>query len=169
MTKKTSLPKLSTVIHIPNIEFKNFVKEKYKLDLYDEYWGHICDHHMFKGNDSSMKFYCQFAEEVFPEAVQKDLVKFIPENIMKVFHDDGSEDSYKHILPTIRSISDKDWINFHKSLVKNKAKILKILGEKNEYYYGYLILGSIEALVIQLYDIQDYDSLENKYYWHFSW
>ncbi len=165
-TKKSikTKPELKTVVHIPFVKISDHFSKDYKFDQ-DAYWSELCDDHMFRGNNSSKSFYCQFLEEVISEEV----LSLIPvdEKLKEILLNDEPKNILKYILKT----QPKAFLDQYEQLVLKKDEIVQALGKKNKYYFGYFIRGLVESAIISEYKIKDYDIGlgSRKYYYHFSW
>jgi len=170
-------PALSQVVHIPFIDFNNYVEKKYSIpkvtvtkksgnrdvNYYDLA---ILDSHMFRGNDSSKNFYNQFLNESIDTSL-KPIFSFLKQDILDViFH--SSNDA--HIMnQEILKIPESDWIEAYIHVINNSKKILKQLGTSNEYWLGYMVAGLYESAIVSSYGLDDVSKHYNKYFWHISW
>lgn len=175
MSKK---PTIKQVVHINFIEYKNYINQKYNIkevsakfaDGYSKevnyYRTCIVDSHMFRGNDSSKKFFNQFMEETISEDY-KPVFDFLSEKIKNVvFKGKGNKKQNEEIL----SISEKEWITAYIQVLTNSQEIINKLGKDDEYYFQYMVAGLFESSVMSSYKITDYHKESyGKYFWYISW
>jgi hypothetical protein len=153
-------PKLSTVIHIPLIEVMEYFKRTYGIDT-DYYWDILTDHHMFRGNDSSMEFYGAMSNEIPNEEVANILPW--PEQIKSIILDDNGHPG-DIIYTAINTSTVTEWAELYKLAV-----ILKKKEERNptidEHWPNYLIRCMFECMVMSEYQLET----DNNVFYHISW
>lgn len=153
---------VKSVKHINFIEVQKEFELKYNFQ-HRPYWEELIEDHMFRGNDSSKKFYCQVLEEVFPEKLLVHF-NFLPDNIKKLLMLYESEDILKQVLKT----SGKDFIEAYHQLSNNKDSLIQALGD-DAYFYKYLIRSMVECAIISDYKLKDYLNPKEPYFYYFSW
>lgn len=159
--KLPSAPRPQPVVHLPLIKINSFFKEVYGYNQ-AEYWHELCEDHMFRGNDSSKNFYCQFLEEV----VDKKALAKIP--VSQEIKELVLLDDEKAMLNKILKTSPKTFLEEYEKIASRKKEILEALGKEQEYYFGYFIRGLFESAVVSQYKLKDYHKL-GKYFFHISW
>jgi hypothetical protein len=165
--KKPKLPKVAEVCHIPFIEFKEYLEKAHNVST-DSFWSDLCDDHMFRGNDSSKKFYYQFAEEIFPEEIAK-LLPFLDPRLLHLLRPENDETEDNQVTKETLDFPIKALLEMYLSVETNEDKIVKALGEEHKYYWGYLISGVMGALIVKFYKLDDLHKNEEKYFLFFSW
>ena len=163
-------PAIENVIHIPYITLQKYFSEHYDLNgdgsdrnrvHYDDW---VLDNHMFRGNDSSMGFYNAFMNEGVDETVLEHfnyLDKALLDGLTTYDHEDD-------IAEWIRNYGVDNWAREYKKLLANRDATLTALGEDNKYWWGYFVNGIYTAMVISLYQLDEFDKW-NYYYWYFTW
>jgi hypothetical protein len=169
-------PKLNSVVHIPLMKYDQHVQTlvtipKVRLQknsgardvtYYDLA---ILDSHMFRGNDSSKKFYNQFLEEVIDDSLRSAFKCLDPKILDFIFIDQSPKKRVQALL----AIPEKAWLQAYVQVIQNANQILKDLGSKNEYYLGYVVSGLYESAVMSAYQMDDYHSHDDKYFWYICW
>jgi hypothetical protein len=152
-------PKLKKVIHIPLIDLKEYFRKKYQINI-DAYWDELIEHHMFRGNDSSMAFQCAITNEI-PDEEVADVLPW-PAHIKDIIM--GGDHPGDSIYTAINSVTVQEWAELYKLAV-----ILQKKEEDNptidNYWPGYLVRGLFEAMVLSEYQLETEDDV----YYHISW
>lgn len=162
---------MEVVKHIDFIGVQKALEEEFDIPHRLYYDKVVLEHHMFKGNDTSMSFYNQFLEECVPDKKDRD-------KLIKVFSCLDQEALDIIFKQDIREgdIISKDYTFWGEQLlyvVGNYGEIEDDLPDSLEYYLDhYFIKGLYESLVMSYCGIGEGEYEKdgrNLVYWHFSW
>lgn len=155
--------KLKTVTHIPLMKLMTSFDTRYRINS-DDYWQVLIDDHMFRGNDTTKKFYNAFANEIPDEAV---LSAFNwPEAMRAVIEDPKGHPGEKEVFEAIKKTTLSEWATLFKEAVAlKKREAYTDNATLDDYWYNYLIRGMFESMVVVEYQLENEEDL----YYYISW
>jgi hypothetical protein len=154
---------IKTIKTIPLMDLMSHFDSRYRIDSHD-YWSVLIDDHMFRGNDTTKKYYNVIVNEIPDESVLNALQW--PDAIRAIIQDPQGHPGEEEVCNAINQTSVADWAVLFKEAVKlKKREEGKENATLDDYWYDYLVRATFESMVTSEYQLKNEENL----YYYISW